>query len=98
MDKNNKLLQRPIEKDTVILNESLVLFEDIPALMELWSWSGVTATSVIFLQEDFEGKSKDEIIEFVFKNIKSPIDPKATFKSAGDYIYINFNFRVPEYD
>lgn len=98
MDKNKKLLQRPIEKDTTILNESLVLFEDIPALMELWSWAGITATTVIFLKQDFEDKSEDQMIDFVFKNIQAPRDPKTTFKIVGDYIYINFNFKVPDYD
>lgn len=98
MNKNQKLLERPIEQDTVILNESLVLFGEIPALMELWSWAGVTATSVIFLKEDFEGKSEDQIIDFVFKNIQAPRDPKTTFKLVGDYVYVNFDFRVPDFD
>ena len=98
MEKEKKLLARPIEKDTKILNESLVLFGDTYALMELWSWAGITATSVIFLKEDLLNKSQEEVMDFVFKNLEAPRDPKATFKESGDYLYVNFNFKVPDYD
>ncbi len=98
MDKEKKLMNRPIEEGTKILNEALVLFNETPALMELWSWEGVSATSVIFLKEDFLNKSQDQIIDFVFKSIQSVRDPKTTFKESGDYIYVNFNFKVQDLD
>ena len=98
MEKQLKLLRRPVEEDTLILNESVVLFKDTHALMELWSWSGVTATSVVFLKEDFEGQSQEQVIDFVFKHLQAPRDPKTTFKEVGDYLYVNFNFKVPDYE
>jgi hypothetical protein len=98
MDKNKKLMSRPIEEGTKILNEALVLFDEIPALMELWSWAGISATSVVFLKEDLFLMSQDQIIDFVFKSIKAPRDPKTTFKESGDYVFVNFDFKTPDYD
>ena len=53
-------MNRPIEEGTKILNEALVLFNETPALMELWSWEGENAASLIFLN-----KSQDQMVEFL---------------------------------
>lgn len=48
------LMNRPIEEDTVIQMEHIVNFPalEMKALMELWTWDGITGSSVIFLATD----------------------------------------------
>ena len=93
-EKRKKLLERPKEEDTNILLENLVEFGDFPALMELWSLDGITASTVIFLKEDVNELKKDEIIDLVFSKIKQEKDPQTTYKEEGEYIFVNFGFKV----
>ncbi len=41
--------------------------------------------------------SRDQIIDFVFKNVKAPRDPKVTFKESRDYVFESFYFKKPDY-
>jgi hypothetical protein len=94
MTKEQKLLNRPVDKDTEVILEDLVSFDQFPGLMELWKWDNITASSIILLQEDVKGMKENEIINFVFEKMKQPVDPQTTFKISGDYVYINFGFKV----
>lgn len=93
-DKEKKLLERPVESDTKIIANAMLDFGDFKALYEKWVWDGVMASSVICLKEDVQDRSQQELIEFLFTTMKLPIDPQATYKVSGDYIFLNFGFSL----
>jgi len=95
-EKRKMLLKRPKEEDTNILMENLVELGDFPALMELWSWDGITASTVIILKEDVKELKKDEIIDLVFLKIKQKQDPQTTYKEKGEYIFVNYGFKLDD--
>ena len=92
MNKKEKLLARPVESDTQILNSSLVLFKEFMGLMELWHWEGVTAQSIVLLTEDYKRYPPKAMLAELFSQMKLPLDPKATVNEVGDYVFINFDF------
>ena len=91
-----KLRERPLEADTDLLMSHEVMFDDIPAIMEMWSWEGITASSVIFLKEDVKDKDENKLKAFVFEKIKQPVDPQTTIKESGDFVFISFNFKTSD--
>lgn len=94
MTKEQKLMNRPVEEETTVLMEDLVNFDQFIGLMELWRWDGITASSIVLLQEDVVDFNQEDLIKFVFSKMKMPIDPHATFRIHLDYVYINFDFKV----
>lgn len=94
MTKEEKLMKRPVDDETTVLMEDLVNFDQFIGLMELWRWDGITASSVVLLQEDVAHLDQAELINFVFSKMKMPVDPHATFRIHLEYVYINFDFKV----
>jgi hypothetical protein len=92
MEDRKKLLARPVESDTKIIRADLVDLGEFPALMELWVWEGITASSFVVLKKDLGQRSIDQLIDFCFEKIKQPRDPQTTSKEVGEYIYINYAF------
>lgn len=92
MNKKEKLLARPIESDTLVLNSSLVMFKEFMGLMELWSWDGITGQSIVLLTEDYQRYEPGTLLTDLFHQMKLPVDPSATVKMLGDYVFINFDF------
>ncbi|MCO4755408.1 MAG: hypothetical protein KC478_13075 [Bacteriovoracaceae bacterium] len=93
--KTKKLLSRPIEEDTTIEMEHIVEFKALgcEALMELWNWDGISASSVIFLKEDVGKYGDEKLLELASIDLPSLKEGRTTFKRVGDYIYINFGFK-----
>lgn len=94
--KARKLLSRPVEADTTLLLENIVEFKKwkIEALMELWSWDGITASSIVLLSEDCHGLDDDSLIKKIKEDFKSFDDSSYTISRKEDYIYINFGFLI----
>lgn len=92
--KKEKLLKRNIEPETRILMEDLVDFDGCVALMELWSYEGITASSIVFLEEDLEAKSDKEVVKYVFEKLKQPVDEQTTITRSDGYVYVNYGFVV----
>ena len=95
-NKAKKLLNRPIEPETTILMENIVEFKtwDIEVLMELWFWDGITASSFVFLKEDIGNLSDIELINKIKLDFDSIDLSDATIKASGDYVYVNYGFKV----
>ncbi len=94
MNKKEKLLLRPVDSETRILNTSLVQFKEFVALMERWSWDGFTGQSVVLLSEDYKLQAPSQVLVDLFSQMRIPQDPKTTVKEIGEYVFINFDFSV----
>ena len=73
-----------------------VMFGDIPAMMELWVWDGITGSSVVFHNEDVYQMSENELVDFTFSHMPSVKDKQYTFKKVGQFIFINFGFSASD--
>ena len=93
----DKFKNVPIDEDTKILFQALKKLDRYEVLYQIWSWEGLRAESVIFLDDDVKKLSKREIKRIVktssfLKNKES----RMTFSQSGSgYTFVNFNF---EYD
>lgn len=94
MNKEQKLLERPVDEDTEILLEHIVEFKECLGLMELWRWEGIRASSIILLMEDIKDLNRDELVKSLLDQVKASPTTKMTTKENGDYFYLNFNFIV----
>ena len=97
MTNKEKLLMRPVEKDTQLSGELLVDFGEFKGLFEKWSWDGISGQSVIILAKDLDRfKTEKQCRNFIFKTMELPIDPQATLKVSGKYFFINFHFSTED--
>ncbi len=94
VDKKAKLLARPIEDDTNILSQTYIQFEECIGLFEVWSYDGITASSVIVLQADIVHFDKATLIKSLFTQMQFEFDQKHTTSVVGDYFFLNFNFEM----
>ena len=82
----------PVEEDTRILFRNEAKLGDYDVLYEMWSWEGIHAESLIFVNDDISGLSDEEIEREVRL---SPLVKKGsdmTLKRLKDFTFVNFNF------
>ena len=89
-----RLLNRPVEKDTRILMEDLVDFGEFQGLMELWVWDGITGSTIILLEYDVSRFSNEDLLGLLFDRMKQPKDPQTTLSRTGEFVYVNYGFKV----
>lgn len=87
-----KFAHRPMDNNKEIMSHE-VIFGEIPAIMELWSWEGITGSSVIFHNEDVWYMNEQKLVRFVFEHLPSVKDQTYTYKRSGNFIFINFGFK-----
>lgn len=92
MDIKSKLLSRPVDEGTIILEQSFLKFEECEALFEKWRWEGITACSVILLSTDVPLTNEKEFIEKLFQQMQLEVDKKLTTSRNGEFYFLNFNF------
>lgn len=93
-EKYKRLKERPVEEDTKIIVEKLVDLGEFMALYEKWFWEGVTASSIICLEEDAMKFGEKKLVEYIFKMMQLPVDPKYTYSTKNGYVYVNFGFET----
>lgn len=91
-EKEEKLRARPVESDTKVLIEKIVNFGEFTALYEKWLWDGITASSIICLEEDVKDWGQEKLVAFIFEKMQLPVDPQATYSVSNGYVYVNFGF------
>jgi len=83
----------PVEKGTKILFQQEAVLGEYGVLYQKWSWDGVTAESIVFLNEDIAGLGDNEIKAEVKE---SPLLNKGgnitLERSRGGFTFVNFNF------
>jgi len=93
-DIKQKLLSRPIEADTNVINQAFIQFEECLGLFEKWSWDGISACSVVLLVSDVQQSKENEFIKSLFRQMQIPVDKNLTKSISGDYWFLNFNFEI----
>jgi hypothetical protein len=87
-----RLLERPIEPDTKIMNQRVVkLLGGFEVLAEEWNWEGVRAKSVVFISTGSVDIDLD-IVEHIIAKFK--IKGSYTKKRNGNYFFVNYGFVV----
>ena len=88
-----RLSRCPVEPDTNILLQTLHTVSGIPFAMELWTWDGVTASSMIFLSRDVEGWTDKRLVEFVAEAVHAALGTTdVTITRLPEYTFINYGF------
>lgn len=86
-------LDIPNDPDTRIIRQKQVMIENIPALIQKWAWEGIVAESAIFLDEDVDGITDEELFNKIIDNYDVGPDRRHTVtRNSGGYTFVNFNF------
>lgn len=90
---NDKFKGVPVEADTVVLSEEVVMVGGIEALHQRWFWDGITAESLIFRDEDVEGLSDAALEDLVWDSGFVVEDTGVTVtRERFSFSFVNYNF------
>ena len=90
---SNKFDAVPVENDTKIIFQIEAKLGEYDVLYEKWFWSGITAESIIFANEDIAGLSDEEIEREVKSSPLLKPDSSITMKKTeSGFTFVNFNF------
>jgi len=81
-----------VEPDTKILYTELVERNGITAKFELWYWDHINGSSLIFLNEDIEKLTEDELYELCSQFITGFNKKDSTLKKSSQYYFVNYGF------
>lgn len=90
----------PVEDETAILFETVAAFGDFEVLYQKWVWSGITAESIIFTEDDV-GTMNDEDLRESVKSSPMVKDPKKEItvsRNRKGFAFVNFNFELLDDD
>lgn len=91
--RKNKFKQVPVEEETLILFRTEATLGKYDVLYEKWFWGGITAESIIFVNEDVIDLEDCEIEDEVKT---SPLVEKGSSitlkRSQSGFTFVNFNF------
>ena len=85
-----KFSNLPLDKDTKILATNYVTLAGFDTKVEIWSWQGIYASSLIFYKADVCHLSKSELLKIIKK--ESNLLNNFTYKDTGEYIFFNYGF------
>ena len=84
----------PIDEDTKILQQEEKKIGNFRVLWQRWSWEGIKAESIIFLADEVENLSDEELSDLVLKNVTTASATTISRPPSG-YTFVNYNFEVP---
>jgi len=91
---NDKFKGIPVESDTVVLSEEVVMVGEIEVLHQWWFWDGITAESLIFRDEDVEELSDAALEDLVWDSGFVVEDTGVTVTGErSSFSFVNFNFQ-----
>jgi hypothetical protein len=91
----NRFKNVPVEEDTKIILRQEVSLGKYSVLYEFWSWDGITAHSVIFVESDL-GACTDYEVEDLIRatTLLKDKDSEITIKHTKGFVFVNFNFEI----
>jgi len=91
----DKFKNVPVEEDTQIQFRNESRFGKYDVLYEMWSWEGISAESLIFVNEEVADLTDEELKQEVRKSPLVKKESAVTIKrlDAG-YTFVNFNFET----
>ena len=91
----DKFKNVPVEEDTKIILRQEAALGRYSVLYEYWSWDGITAHSVIFVESDVSDCSDSEIEELIrTTTLLKDKDSEITMKHSKGFVFVNFNFEI----
>lgn len=87
---NSYFDQVPLEKETIILKNMIKQIDELPVLLQVWAWDGLTACSAVIPKEFLDSINNDELVSKLRKEIN--IDSSYTIYDAEKYTFINYAF------
>jgi len=82
----------PVEKDTAILASLECKLGEREVLYQKWFWDGITAESLIFVNDDVVSLSDTELQTEVRASPLVDSESMTITRSDSGYTYVNFNF------
>jgi hypothetical protein len=85
----------PVEEDTTIMFRQEARLGKFKVLYEMWSWEGISAESIIFVNDDVADMTDNELEQEVRKSPLVKKESEITIKrlDAG-FTFVNFNFET----
>ena len=80
----------PNEDDTTILKNEFKNIDEMPVLLQVWAWDGMTACSAVVPDSFAEDLGEIELLKKLRTAVK--IDSGYTFKKSDHYTFVNFGF------
>ena len=87
--KSNGFQDVPVDTDTKILHEELLIIKGIQVLKQDWYWEGIKASSLILRNNDAEQLTDEELKKLVDKD-----EDKTTLKRSDRYTFVNYGFKI----
>jgi len=85
----------PVEEDTRILFRKEAKLGNYDVLYEMWSWEGISAESLIFVNDDVSDLTDEELEREVRKSPLVKKDSAITIKRLDiGFTFVNFNFET----
>ncbi len=75
-----------------ILFRSPMKWSELDIVYEKWVWDGITAESVIFVNEDVKALSDDALELDIRKGPLVQADSQVTIRRGDKFTFVNFNF------
>lgn len=91
---HQRLLQRPIEEDTRILNTKFVRVNETPILLEKWSADGVRGCTAVFLTDNAAAMDDVALRSFLTEKAGLPLKGSVTIVRREQHTFLNFGFEA----
>lgn len=91
---SGKFKNVPVDADTTVLMRNEVKIGDYDALMELWVYDGITASSAIFCKEDVAHLTDAAIIALIQQTFNT--ENVTLSRHTGAFVFANYGFTVKD--
>ena len=89
---NEKFKNLTTDTDTQILFHQEMQFGDKDVVYEKWIWDGITAESIIFLNEDVISLDDAALEQEVKTSSIVNVNSSVTISRQDEFTFVNFNF------
>lgn len=89
---HKRLLERPVESDTIILVAKFIRTDGIPILLERWTWDGVEGSSAVFLNQHVAGMTDADLKKFLTERAGLDLRGGVTITRGDAFVFVNFAF------
>lgn len=93
---SNKFKDVLVEPETEILLSKETKFDQYDVLFEIWSWDGIHGQSLVFLTEDIQELSEEEIRSCQALPLIENDSGITVTQSDSPFTFVNFNFEVDQ--
>ena len=83
----------PVDRDTKITFHEQVILGAYEVLHQKWTWDGISAESIIFIEDEVSELTDQEVKHIVFVSPLNKNTSSMTLKRGeSGFVFVNFNF------